>query len=109
LRPSSLGGVPTEMSLPASKLTLLLTEDVLPSLMNERLVKKAVDDPRMRPVSLGLARLKVSRYVLDVPLPGWMQGCTETTSPVLPLPQVLHNLLRVRARLAAMRGLVMLV
>ena len=104
-----LVGVPAEMRRAAGELGLLAGEEVLPGLVDERLVEEAVDDARVHPLGLCLARLKVAGDVLDVALARGVQGRAEAAGPVLSLAEVAHYFFRVRARLAAVRLFVVLV
>lgn len=63
----------------------------------------------MCPVRLRLSRLEMPRDVFDVPFPRRVKRSAEAARPVLPLPQIFHNLFRVRAGLAAVGRLVVLV
>lgn len=109
LRSPSLGGIPAELCLSPCEVALLLSQNILPSFVDERLVKQPINDSRMGPVRLRLACFEVPSNVLHVSFPGRMEGSTEAASPVLPLPEILDNLLGMGACLAPMRRLVMLV
>lgn len=109
LSSSGLVGVPAELWPSARELGLLALDEILPRLVNMRLVQKAVNDPGVHPLSLGQARLKMARDMFNVALTGGMQCRAESTGPVLAFAQVLDDFLGVRARLATVALFVMLV
>ncbi len=63
----------------------------------------------MRPIQLRHAALKVYRHVVNVPLKLAVQRGTESAAVCPSLPHRLHDHLGVRARLATVGGLVMLI
>jgi hypothetical protein len=101
--------VPTELRSSSVILWLLANDKCVPSLVDQRLMQKTINNTRMHPVALCHARLEMPCHVLDVTLAGRMQRGAKATGPVLPLTQELDDLFGVRARLTAVALFVVLV
>lgn len=84
-------------------------DDVLPLCVDSWLVEKSVDDVGVVPVRLCPPRLVVEADMIDVTVHGWQKGGTESASPCSLFPRVLDDLVSMRARLAVVACLVMLV
>jgi len=93
LRTTGLCGVPAEIGLTSVEFIRLGHEDILPGLVDQRLVKKAVDDPRVHPVRLGLSRLKMPSDVLDMAFSRGVKGRAEAASPILSPLEIFDHLL----------------
>lgn len=106
---ASLAWVPTELGPSAIVLGLLAHNQSIPSLVDQRLVKETIHNARMHPVTLCHTRLEVSSNVFDVALAGRVKGRAEAARPVLALSEELDHLFSVRASLASVALLVMLV
>jgi hypothetical protein len=109
LRTAGTAGMPAESRAAAPIRGLFAGDEGFPGFMNQGLVQQAIDNARVHPLALGHARFEMACHVLDVSFASRMKGRTETASPVLALTQESHHLLGVRARLATMALLVMLV
>lgn len=84
-------------------------DDVLPCGVDAGLVEEAVDDVRVVPVGLCAARLVVQADVVDVPVHGRQERGAEAARPRALLTRVLDDFVGVRARLAVVPRLVVLV
>lgn len=93
----------------AVELALLADEELSPCLQDEGLVQQAVDDVGVHPVVLGVSGFEMLCDVFVVLLELTVHGGTESASPGPPLHHVLDDGIGVRASLAAMGGLVVLV
>lgn len=101
--------VPTELGSSAVDGCVLFVDHVLPGGVNQRLVKKAIDDAGVHPVILAEARLEMAGDVLDMALAGRVEGGAEATGPVFAFSEKLDHLFGVGASLASMALLVVLI
>lgn len=69
-----LAWVPTELRSAAVVLRLFANDEGIPGFMNEGLVKKAIDDARVHPVTLGHARFEMTSNMLNMTLAGWVES-----------------------------------
>ena len=101
--------VPAERGLVAVELALLAHQELAPGLEDGGLVQQAVDDVGVHPVVLGAAGFEVLGDMLVVLLQLAVHSGAEAATPSPPLHHVLDDGVRVRARLAAVGRLVVLV
>jgi hypothetical protein len=106
---ASFAWVPTELRPSSVVLGLLANDKRVPSLVDQRLVQKTINNTRVHPVAFGHARLKVAGNMFDMALASWMKSRAEATSPVLTFSEEFDYFLSVGTSLAAMTLLVMLI